>query len=152
MSKVRIYNEQQELIGWFDDAKATKYEEATEWDGSNHISLATGSQTEHEALYRTAGGRWVLNRWSQWQGVRETYRFIDDQDARSWLLGNEHDEAAERYFGAIEEERGPGRPEIGPEIGVRLPQEMLERIDKLAEEGVTTRAGVVRELLERALG
>lgn len=151
MARVNIFNEFRELVGWFDDEKAESFQEATWWDGNNHISIATGSQWDHEALYRTVGGRWVLRFWSQWQGRPETYRFLTDSEAETWLLKNEYDEAVERFFGAIEEERGPGRPEIGPEIGVRLPQEMLERIDALAEKDLASRAEVVRGLLERAL-
>lgn len=151
MARVNIFNEFRELVGWFDSKKAERFEEATEWDGSNHISIATGSQWDHEALYRTVGGRWVLHRWSQWQGRPETYRFLTDQEAQTWLLANDEDEAVERFFGEIEEERGPGRPEIGPEIGVRLPQAMLDRIDGLVERGVTTRAEVVRRLIGIAL-
>lgn len=48
------------------------------WNGSNHISQATGSQWEHESLLRTAGGWWVLHRWSQWQGVSPTNRNVGD--------------------------------------------------------------------------
>lgn len=151
MARVNIFDENRELEGWFDDAKAERFEEATRWDGSNHISIATGSQWDHEALYRTVGGRWVLHSWSQWQGRPEVYRFLEDQEAETWLLANEEDEAAERFFGEIEDERGPGRPEIGPEIAVRLPEEMLARIDTLAEDGITSRAEIIRQLLERAL-
>lgn len=151
MSRVNVFDEFGELEGWFNWKKAEKFDEAREWDGSNHISVATGSQTEHQQLYRTVGGRWVLNSWSQWQGVPETYRFITDDKAREWLLTNEHDETVERFFGEIEEERGPGRPEIGPEIGVRLPGEMLGQIDAAAKMADVSRAEIIRRLLEKAL-
>ena len=151
MSRVNVFDEFGELKGWFDEAKAEEFKEATRWDGSNHISIATGSQTEHEQLYRTAGGRWVLNRWSQWQGTQETYRFISDQEAREWLLANGEDKAAERYFGEIEEERGPGRPEIGPVIQVRLPEELLAKVDAVAMRDDLSRAEAVRQLLDRGL-
>lgn len=77
---------------WFDPAKATRYDEATRWDGNNHISLATGSQWEHQELYRTAGGRWVLHSWSQWQGSGESYEPIDETAAVAWLVANEHED------------------------------------------------------------
>ena len=92
----------------------------------------------------------MLN-WSQWQGRPETYRFITDAEAQTWLLKNENDEAAERFFGEIEDERGPGRPEIGPVIQVRLPEELLERVDALAGQTGASRAETIRQLLERAL-
>lgn len=76
---------------WFDLEAATSFEEATRWDGHNHVSLATGSQWEHEQLYRTKSGRWVLNTWSQWQGSTESWTEIDDGAAARWLVINEHE-------------------------------------------------------------
>jgi len=80
---------------WFDLDKATKYGEDSWWDGSNHVSKATGSKTEHEALYRTAKGKWVLNCWSQWQGTIETWEIIDEDEAARWLSRNNCDFPAE---------------------------------------------------------
>ncbi len=146
-----VFDEFGELVGWFDRAKAEEFTEATRWDGSNHISLATGSQWDHEVLYRTKGGRWVLNRWSQWQGRPESYRFVSDGRAREWLLANGEDEAVEKHFGEIEEERGPGRPEIGPPFMVRLPAELSEQLDQRAEADGVPKAEVVRRMLTEAL-
>jgi hypothetical protein len=151
MARVNVFDECGELEGWFDEAKAEEFKEATRWDGSNHISIATGSQWDHQALYRTAGGRWVLHSWSQWQGRPERYRFITDAEAQTWLLKNEHDAAVERFFGEIEEERGPGRPEIGPVIQVRLPEELLQQVDTAAKKAGLSRAETIRQLLEGAL-
>lgn len=50
--------------GWFDVDKARHWEEATFWNGNNRVSLATGDQFEHEALYRSARGAWILHSWS----------------------------------------------------------------------------------------
>jgi hypothetical protein len=75
---------------WFNAAKAERYEEDTWWDGSNHISRATGGQWDHEVLWRTAGGRWILQRWSQWQGVSESFEEITAPDAAVWLVRNGH--------------------------------------------------------------
>lgn len=47
--------------------------------------------------------------------------------------------------------RGPGRPEIGARVEARLPDGLLARIDARAEERLTTRAEVIRELLTKAL-
>ena len=151
MARVNVFDECGELEGWFDEAKAEEFKEATRWDGSNHISIATGSQWDHQALYRTAGGRWVLHRWSQWQGRPETYQFVTEKEAETWLLANSEDEAVERFFGEIEEERGPGRPEIGPAIGVRLTEEMLGQLDAAAKVAEVSRAEIIRRLLEKAL-
>lgn len=152
MSRVNIFDEDRELIGWFDDKKAECFEEAIWWDGSNHISKATGGQWDHEEIYRTVGGRWVLRFWSQMQGTPERYSFMTDQEAETWLLANEHDDAVERFFGAIEEERGPGRPEIGPEVYTRLPESMIEQLDAAAKIAEVSRAEIIRRLLEKALG
>lgn len=89
---------------WFDSEAAEQFKETTHWNGNNHISNATGSQWEHECLYRTAGGRWVLNHWSQYQGSAETYEEITNADAASWLSRNglePHDSCAEE-FAALE--------------------------------------------------
>jgi hypothetical protein len=76
---------------WFDVDKAKKYSEDTWFDGSNHISCATGSQWEHEALYKTASGRWVLNHWSQRQGSADCWAEISEEDAARWLIKNNKD-------------------------------------------------------------
>ena len=146
-----VFDDEGNFIGWFDRAKAEKFEEATWWNGSNPVSYATGSQHDHEELYRTAGGRWVLLRWSNWSGVKPRYRFIGDDEAREWLLLNKKDAAVERFFGEIEDEVGPGRPEIGPPILVHLPAEMTARLDALAERDGVPRAEVIRRLLGEAL-
>lgn len=45
-----------------------------------------------------------------------------------------------------------GRPAIGPEVhGIRVPQAMLDRIDRLAAEAALTRAAFVRRLLQLAM-
>lgn len=75
-----------------DTARATAtWDEATRWDGRNHISLATGSQWEHETLYLSAKGRYWIEHTSQWQGSTDTAELVTDYDAASWLLRNEHE-------------------------------------------------------------
>lgn len=76
---------------WFDVDKAEKFDEATRWDGHNHISIATGSQWNHERLFRTAGAKWILNAWSQYQGTPETYEEIGNDEAAKWLVVNGHE-------------------------------------------------------------
>ena len=89
---------------WFDADRAEAYEEDTRWDGHNHVSLATGSQWDHEELYRTRGGRWILHSWSQWQGSGESYCEISDERAARWLVANGHDahEACATEYAALE--------------------------------------------------
>jgi len=75
---------------WFDIDASRKWDEGTRWDGSNHISLATGSQWDHQTLYRTDGGAWVIHDTSQWQGSWDTWDTIGDERAAEWLVRNEH--------------------------------------------------------------
>ena len=78
---------------WFDTDKAKSWEEETRWNGNNHISKATGSQWEHETLYRTAGGIHVVEHTSQWQGSTPTVEEVSAEDAASWLSRNDYDDA-----------------------------------------------------------
>lgn len=73
---------------WFRSSKAASWKESTHWNGNNHISDATGSQWDHEMLFRTAGGLYILHHWSQWQGSSETYEEISAEDAAAWLTRN----------------------------------------------------------------
>ena len=73
---------------WFKSSKAVEWEEDTRWNGNNHVSLATGSQWEHEKLFRTAGGLYILHHWSQWQGSGESYEEISAEEAAAWLTRN----------------------------------------------------------------
>lgn len=70
---------------WFDADKAEVYNEKKEWDGRNHISLATNSQFEHECIYVTKGGRFILRHSSDYQGRRSTYEIIDEHKAAAWF-------------------------------------------------------------------
>jgi hypothetical protein len=142
---------QPRLAGWFDLDRAAEFDEARHFDGSNHVSAATGSQWDHETLYRTAQGRWVLHRWSQWQGTRPSYEFVDDDQAREWLLRMGRDDDAAEHFGEVEEERGPGRPEVGGAVHVRLGS-LAGAVDRWAAEQGVSRAEGIRQLLQRALG
>lgn len=142
------------LEGWFDPDKATAIRENTEWDGNNHRSVHTGSQWDHELLYRTAKGRWVLNRWSNRQGSTETYEFLTDEDARQWLIKNNSDDEVATYFSALDEESGPnlgGRPEIGPAIQIRLPADRIVAVDKVAADQGVSRAEMIRRLVDTGL-
>lgn len=89
---------------WFIEEAAEKFDEATFWDGRNTISKATQSQTEHQALYRTAGGQFILNGWSDWQGSHETYDEISAMAAAKWLAINEHEphQDVEKEFNELE--------------------------------------------------
>lgn len=48
--------------------------------------------------------------------------------------------------------RSPGRPPIGSRVSVRLPDELLDRVDAEAEQSGASRAATVRRLIEGGLG
>lgn len=139
------------IVGWYSSDRAKRYSEGTRWDGNNNVSLATGDQWRHQQLVRTAGGRWVLSSWSDWQGSRELHEFVSDDAALAWLIACEYTEAdIERITGEqIEEERAPGRPEIGPAFSVRFPAALLARVDEA--RGETSRAAWLRQAAEATL-
>ncbi len=138
------------LAGWFDYDKAERFAEDTDWDGSNRISVNTGSQWSHEGLLRTRQGRWVHTTYSNYQGTLPTYAYVSGDQAREWLIRNKQDEAVTRFFGEMEEERGPGRPAIGDAINVRL-GDLLGRVDAFAAESGVSRAEAIRELVAAGL-
>ncbi len=71
--------------------------------------------------------------------------------------GNAREEMLDRMARAYRERdigpepRGPGRPEIGPLVNVRMRPDMVARLDELAERYGTSRAETVRRLLEDGL-
>lgn len=157
MARTNVYTFDPEegriLAGYFDRDKAEEFPEETRWDGNNNVSVHCG-QWEHEILYRTARGRWVLHHWSQRQGSEPTYEFVSDDVAKRWLLMNENegsDAAVERYFGELDEETGPGRPAIGPLVGTRFPSDVLAALDERAERDGVSRAELVRRLVTDGL-
>ena len=77
---------------WFDIKTAEVWEESMEWNGNNNISCATGSQWEHEKLYRTKSGIWVINHWSQHQGSLESWTELSDEEAAIWLVKNNQEQ------------------------------------------------------------
>ena len=72
------------------DNASMHWDEATVWNGNNWISKATGSQWEHETLYRSRKGRYYVEHTSQWQGRLPTAEWISPQEAVRWLLTNDY--------------------------------------------------------------
>lgn len=72
------------------DKAVLEYSEAMDWDGRNHIGRATGSQREHETLYKSSKGRWYIESYSDWQGSVPSARYISETEACAWLLKNDH--------------------------------------------------------------
>jgi hypothetical protein len=147
------YDAQQDgpiLDGWFDLDKATLIDPDTYWNGSNQVNVHTRREHYHQYLYRTSGGRWVLNSTSNWQGVQPTYVFLTDDEARQWLTVNGSDDEIAKYFAPLAEESGPaptGRPAVGPAINVRLGDDLLATVDARADDEGVTRAEMIRRLV-----
>ncbi|MGW6499297.1 hypothetical protein [Nonomuraea angiospora] len=117
MARTNIYKYEagsRRLDGWFQPENAERFDEATRWDGQDLVSILTNDGDDHETLYRTAEGKWVLHRWSQWEGNGDTYEFIEAAQARIWLLTCHHDDAVEEHFGALPDEAGPGVSDSRP--------------------------------------
>jgi len=70
------------------DKASQSWEEDTYWDGHNHISKATGSQWNHQTLYRSRKGRYYVVSTSQWQGSRDHAEWVSLEEAVRWLLVN----------------------------------------------------------------
>lgn len=65
--------------------------EATRWNGNNHISVATGSQWDHETLYLSRKGRYYIESESQWQGSTPSAQWVSEHAAAQWLLSNNYE-------------------------------------------------------------
>jgi hypothetical protein len=91
MARKKVDEEDRINGGWFETDKAVKYDETKHWNGSNHISNATGSQWDHEALYRTATGAWIIDGWSQYQGRNDWCRRVPAVEAHAWLVRCGHE-------------------------------------------------------------
>lgn len=154
MQRINVWDytdEGRKLAGWFNRDTAEVIEEATRWDGNNHVSVHTSDQFAHQRLILTSTGRWVLNSWSQWQGSEDLYEFVTDDKVKEWLLVNEDDVLVEKYFGELEEERGPGRPEIGKAINWRPGDDLLPRIDAHRQRSGQNRADFLRKVVMKGL-
>jgi hypothetical protein len=70
---------------WFNIENADCYREITYFDGNNFISQVTNSQWEHEFIFITQGGKYILNSWSAWQGSIDRYEEISREVAAKWF-------------------------------------------------------------------
>ena len=75
-----------------DTENATEYwKERTRWNGQNILSVATGTEWDHQTLYRSRRGRYYIERTSQWQGYTPGAEWVSLRAAAAWLALNEHD-------------------------------------------------------------
>lgn len=153
MERITVHNVDGEFAGWFDGDKAEWIHSGTRWNGENVISCATGSQWVDEYLVRTAGGRWVIYRdASRYHDGRRSARYVTEDEAREWAVRAEADESEiSQHFPALPEEVQYGRPEVGPQVVVRMGTDMRDAIDARAAEAGVTRAQWMRDALSAAL-
>ena len=140
------------VIGWFDYDKVTKWAEGTRWDGNNNVSLMDVGKYGHQALIKTAQGKWVIHFWSQWMNTPDDFWYITPDEARAWLIRAEHsaEAIADAGLGDLPEETGPnlgGRPAIGGHVSVALGDDLLGQLDAEASRTGVTRATLIRDRL-----
>ena len=109
----------------------------------HHTARCFTSDRNHDRLYRTAKGRWVLYTCviAQAHGQTGDHSYVDDEKARAWLKHNGHADAL----------RAPGRPEIGGKIAVAVGDSRLASVSAWAQERSIGRSEAIRQLLDLAL-
>lgn len=70
---------------------AATWEEATDWNGSDLISRATGSRWNHENLHKSAKGRYYVVRSSDYQGSQDEMEILSPREAAAWLILSDHE-------------------------------------------------------------
>ncbi|SDU79495.1 hypothetical protein [Jiangella alkaliphila] len=171
MSRVTVYryrdNQSAVAEGWFSPDRAEAIVEANPMTAQRYADLQRQGGSARgviETLYRTEGGQWVhkvawqTDERGRWVGERDAsplapprYRFLIDEEALDWLNSNGHSDRAEQFFGDLPAEQGPGRPEIGGRVQVRL-GDLLPSVDVFAEKQGCSRAEAVRRLVATGLG
>ena len=138
------------VVGWFDSEDAQVFTEAT--PPQTVSSWGFGSRTEvsraAQKLLRTAEGRWVMGL-EFGPPLGTEYRFVAAAEASAWLSENGYGQAMLDLVDDMPE-RGPGRPEIGGRVEVRL-GDLLNAVDEFARRERINRAEAVRRLVGQAL-
>lgn len=65
--------------------------ETTIFTGNSHVSVNTGSEHKHETLYKSAKGRYYIEKTSDWQGSIPSAKFITPLEAAKWIILNEEE-------------------------------------------------------------
>ena len=175
MTKITVYrydemNNVAEAQGWFTLEDAEAMLEADPMTAARHAQAMRRGESARgvkETLYHTSQGRWVLK--TAWHidecgrvvddepnvdprpGGGPRYQFLTDADAIDWLRRNRYEDRIEQYVPELPDERGPGRPEIGGRVQVRLGH-LLPAVDSYAADHGCSRAEAVRLLVIAGLG
>lgn len=116
--------------------------ELRRWAGSFNTETAmfwesAGDNTDR--VWLTPSGQWVVT--STLYGDA----FVGTDWARRWLAANGHADVVTEHIDV--EHDGRGRPEIGPEIKFRVPEQVRDAIDRLAAANGRTRAEQLRAIV-----
>jgi len=65
---------------------SAEWDDKSEFDGRNMISIATGSQWRDATLYRSRKGRYYVEHRSRVQGEHDHAEWVSPQEAARWLL------------------------------------------------------------------
>src|SRR6202000_859284 len=102
------------VVGWFEYDKIQD-----RWTDRDPVTgNGSGGTGRGTALILPGGGQGVHQDWTKWQGESALYTYTTPEAAREWLIRNGCDQSVERHFGELpdEEDRRPGRPEIGDPV------------------------------------
>lgn len=88
-NNVATYKTEDGIIVKTENAK-DHWDEATRFDGSNQISVPTGSQWHHQTLYQSRKGRYWIEATGNMQGYLDHAEMIGDREAAVWLMENGH--------------------------------------------------------------
>ncbi|MDX3385351.1 hypothetical protein PV682_28330 [Streptomyces niveiscabiei] len=150
--------DRREIDGWFDlnDIKASYPEADTisdeEFERRRRSRKAGAIRATRNTLLRTGERRWVLESHviphdtGTRHAVKDRYRFLTDDQALAWLTRNGHEQTIQHWLHDLPPERGPGRPEIGGRVQVRLGG-LLDAVDSYADQNACSRAEAVRALV-----
>jgi len=94
--EANILGEPGGTFGYFDYERIRGRWSDEEPDGSGSRGAGRG-----EAVILAGNGRarWVLERWTNWQGEAAWHVRLADEDARGWLERNGFTQAVEQHFG-----------------------------------------------------
>lgn len=107
-----------------------------ETDTAKHWQASDGTT---DRVWLTPSGRWVLT--SKQYGDC----YITTTWARTWLARYGYPEVITEHIDVARD--GRGRPEIGPEVKFRLPEQHRDALDRLAARNGLTRAEQLRAIV-----
>jgi hypothetical protein len=107
-----------------------------ETDTAQHWQASDGTT---DRVWLTPSGRWVLT-----SGLHGDC-YITADWARAWLVRHGYPEVVAERIDVTHD--GRGRPEIGPEVKFRLPEQYREALDRLATRNGLTRAEQLRAIV-----